>query len=58
MNTSESPNAIRKFCAARPSSRERPAKRVLYPGPMFSESAVLVIRSIGAVCETPGSRPA
>jgi hypothetical protein len=29
MKTSESTNAIRKFCAARPSSRERPAKRVL-----------------------------
>ena len=29
MNTSDSTNAIRKFCAARPSSRERPANRVL-----------------------------
>ncbi len=29
MNTSDSPNATMKFCAARPSSRERPAKREL-----------------------------
>ena len=29
MKISDSANAIRKFCAARPSSRERPAKRVL-----------------------------
>ena len=29
MKTSDSTNAIRKFCAARPSSRERPANRVL-----------------------------
>ena len=35
MNTSDSPKAIRKFCAARPSSRDRPANRVLYPGPML-----------------------
>ena len=27
MKMSERPNARRKFCAARPSSRERPAKR-------------------------------
>ncbi len=29
MNTSDRPKASRKFCAARASSRDRPAKRVL-----------------------------
>ena len=58
MKTSDSPNAIRKFCAARASSRDRPANRVVYPGPIPSDSAALVIAAIAGVCETPGSRPA
>ncbi len=58
MNTIDNRNAMRKFCAARPSSLERPAKRVLYPGPMFNDSAARVIAAMAGVCETPGSRPA
>ena len=39
MKTSDSTNASRKFCAARASSRDRPANRVAVPGPISSDSA-------------------
>ena len=35
MNTSDSMNASTKFCAARPSSRDRPANRPAYSAPTF-----------------------
>lgn len=48
MKISDSPNARRKFCAARPSSRERP-RIACWPGSMFNELAVSVVSGINGL---------
>jgi hypothetical protein len=56
MNTSDSRNAVTKAVAIRPSSRLRPANRVVYPGPIPKRAADASIAAITGVCDVPGNK--